>query len=70
MTKGLIKGFSPLEVSTNSVINLCAKNVLKHVDLESKLDKAQTGGENTSSCNKPEKDCHQLAKKISSSEKT
>lgn len=41
------------------------------MDLESKSDKAQTGGWNTSSCNKPEKPGHQLAKKmISSSQKT
>ena len=41
------------------------------MDSESKSDKAQTGGWNTSSCNKPEKPGHQLAKKmISSSQKT
>lgn len=40
------------------------------MDLESKSDKAQTGGWNTSSCHKPEKPCHQLAKMITSSEKT
>ena len=50
---------------------MLAKNILKHVDSESKSDKAQTGGWNTSSCNKPEKPGHQLAKKmISSSQKT
>lgn len=50
---------------------MLAKNVLKHVDSESKSDKAQTGRWNTSFCNKPEKPRHQLAKKmISSSQKT